>query len=44
MNSMINKWGLDNIYTHICALALIVDNFDTDIADIRDDLSIDTKT
>ena len=37
------KWKVDNLVTHICALALIVDNFDTDVHDIREDLSLDNK-
>lgn len=37
------KWKVDNLVTHICALALIVDNFETDVHDIREDLSLDNK-
>ncbi|KAF2095234.1 A49-like RNA polymerase I associated factor [Rhizodiscina lignyota] len=37
------KWKVDNLVTHICALALIVDNFESDVNDIREDLSLDNK-
>ncbi|KAL8894320.1 MAG: hypothetical protein Q9192_004418 [Flavoplaca navasiana] len=41
----LNKWHLDNLITHICALCITVEpeNFLTDIYDIREDLKLDTK-
>ncbi len=41
--SDMTKWKVDNLVTHICALALIVDNFETDVNDIREDLSLDNR-
>lgn len=37
----LNKWHLDNFITHICALALTLDNFFTDTHDIREDLKLE---
>jgi len=34
------KWHVDNLITHICVFSLIVDNFNTDIHDLRNDLGI----
>ena len=34
---------MDNLITHICALALTLDNFATDTHDIREDLKLDVK-
>lgn len=41
--SEMTKWKVDNLVTHICALALIIDNFETDVNDIREDLGLDNK-
>jgi DNA-directed RNA polymerase I subunit RPA49 len=38
-----NKWAIDNFMTHIAAITIIIDRFETDIADLRDDLKIETK-
>lgn len=29
--------------THACALALVVDGFEVDVSDLRDDLKLETK-
>lgn len=39
--SELNKWHLDNLITHVCALALTLDNFVTDTHDIREDLKLE---
>lgn len=41
--SVLNKWHLDKLTTHILALALAVDDFDSDTHDIREDLRLDAK-
>ncbi|KAL8906967.1 MAG: hypothetical protein Q9171_006059 [Xanthocarpia ochracea] len=42
---ILNSWNLDNLVTHICALAITVDpeKFMTDVYDIREDLKLDNK-
>jgi hypothetical protein len=37
------RWNVDNLHTHIAAAALIVDDFEVDVNDLRDDLKIDNK-
>ncbi|KAH8733215.1 DNA-directed RNA polymerase-like protein I 49 kDa polypeptide [Phaeosphaeriaceae sp. PMI808] len=37
------RWNIDNILTHIAAAALIVDDHEVDVNDLRDDLKIDNK-
>lgn len=37
----LNRWHLDNLTTHICALALTLDNFTMDTHDIREDLKLE---
>lgn len=37
------KWHVDNLLTHAAALALVVDNFETDVHDLREDLRLDNK-
>ncbi|CAD6563762.1 MAG: DNA-directed RNA polymerase I subunit rpa49 [Alectoria sarmentosa] len=39
----LNKWHLENLIIHICALTLTLDNFTTDTHDIREDLKLDSK-
>ena len=39
----LNKWHLDNLTTHILAIALSVDNFIIDTHDIREDLKLEGK-
>ena len=41
--SSMNKWAIDNFMTRVSALAVIIDHFETDMADLRDDLKLDTK-
>ncbi|MCJ1247307.1 DNA-directed RNA polymerase I subunit rpa49 [Trapelia coarctata] len=41
--SAMNKWAIDNFMTHISALAVIIDHFETDMADLQNDLKLDTK-
>ena len=37
------KWRVDNLITHIAALALTVDDFEVDIYDLKEDLRLETK-
>ena len=37
------RWHIDNLMTHIAAAALIVDNFEVDVNDLRDDLRLENK-
>lgn len=37
------KYQVDLLITHVCALALIVDNFEVDMYDLREDLKLETK-
>ncbi|MCJ1485002.1 DNA-directed RNA polymerase I subunit rpa49 [Schaereria dolodes] len=39
----LNKWHIDNLMTHICALALSIDNYEVDTHDLRDDLRLTPK-
>ena len=41
--SQMNRWAIDYFMTHVCALALIIDNFETNIADLREDLRLETQ-
>ena len=41
--SILNKWYVDNLITHICALALTIDNFDVDTYQLREDLKLENK-
>ena len=43
MNSNVSKWFVDYVITHTAALSLYIDNWQTDIADLRDDLRIEMK-
>jgi DNA-directed RNA polymerase I subunit RPA49 len=38
-----SRWNVDYLHTHIAAAALIVDDFEVDVNDLRDDLKIDNK-
>ena len=42
-HSNMNKWAVDNFMTHICALALVIEHCEIDIADLRDDLRLDSR-
>jgi hypothetical protein len=37
------RWNIDRLNTHIAAAALIVDDNEVDVNDLRDDLKIDNK-
>jgi DNA-directed RNA polymerase I subunit RPA49 len=37
----LGKFQLDKLYTHICALSLFIDNWSTDISNLRDDLKME---
>jgi DNA-directed RNA polymerase I subunit RPA49 len=37
------RWNVDNLITHICAAALIVDDFAVDVNDLREDLKLENK-
>lgn len=39
----LNKWHIDNLITHILALAITLDNFTTDTHDIHEDLKLESK-
>ncbi|KAL8867776.1 MAG: hypothetical protein Q9174_005442, partial [Haloplaca sp. 1 TL-2023] len=41
--STVNRWQLDNIITHLCALAITIDDFTTDVHDLREDLKLENK-
>ncbi|KAL8967076.1 MAG: hypothetical protein Q9183_003080 [Haloplaca sp. 2 TL-2023] len=41
--STVNRWQLDNLITHICALAITIDDFTTDVYDLREDLKLENK-
>lgn len=34
------KWHTDNLVTHMAALSLIIDGFETDMHDLREDLGL----
>lgn len=38
-----SRWHVDNLMTHIAAAALIVDDFEVDVNDLRDDLKLENK-
>jgi len=37
------RWNIDKLMTHIAAAALIVDDFEVDVNDLRDDLKIENN-
>lgn len=37
------RWNIDNLMTHIAAAALIVDDFEVDVNDLREDLKLENK-
>lgn len=37
------RWNIDYLMTHISAAALIVDDYEVDVNDLRDDLRLDNK-
>ncbi|KAI9856293.1 MAG: DNA-directed RNA polymerase I subunit rpa49 [Vezdaea acicularis] len=42
-SNFLNKWHLDNLWTHIAALALVVDDFEVDTYELKEDLRMETK-
>ncbi|KAF2639030.1 DNA-directed RNA polymeras-like protein I 49 kDa polypeptide [Massarina eburnea CBS 473.64] len=42
-NNDLTRWHTDNMMTHICAAALIVDGFEVDVNDLRNDLRAENK-
>jgi len=38
--SEMTKWHVDNLMTHLAALSLIVDDYQTDTHDLREDLGL----
>ncbi|KAL8691112.1 MAG: hypothetical protein Q9218_003586 [Villophora microphyllina] len=40
---VVNRWHLDNLITHICALVITIDNFTSDVYDIKEDLRLENK-
>jgi DNA-directed RNA polymerase I subunit RPA49 len=42
-SSEMPRWNIDKLNTHIAAAALIVDDNEVDVNDLRDDLKIDNK-
>ncbi|KXS99145.1 hypothetical protein AC578_9797 [Pseudocercospora eumusae] len=40
----LGKWQMDNLYTHICALALFIDNMEVDIWLLKEDTKLDIRT
>ncbi|MCJ1264697.1 DNA-directed RNA polymerase I subunit rpa49 [Lobaria immixta] len=39
----LNKWHTSNLHLHICALALIIDDFSTDVYDLCQDLRLEPR-
>ncbi len=37
------RWHVDKLLTHICAAALIVDDLEVDVNDLREDLKLENK-
>ncbi|MCJ1306892.1 DNA-directed RNA polymerase I subunit rpa49 [Agyrium rufum] len=42
-DGVLRKWNIDLVITHICAMALIVDDFVVDMCDIRADLKLSKR-
>ncbi|KAF2715213.1 hypothetical protein K504DRAFT_421776 [Pleomassaria siparia CBS 279.74] len=42
-NNDLPRWNIDKLMTHIVAAALIVDNFEVDMNDLREDLKLELK-
>jgi DNA-directed RNA polymerase I subunit RPA49 len=43
VNGQMLRYQTDLLITHVCALALIVDNFEVDMYDLREDLHLEVK-
>lgn len=37
------RWNIDNLITHVAAAALIVDDNEVDVNDLREDLKLENK-
>lgn len=42
-NNDMPRWNIDNLITHVAAAALIVDDLEVDVNDLREDLKIENK-
>ena len=42
-NNDLPRWNIDNLITHACAAALIVDDFEVDVNDLKEDFKLDNK-
>ena len=42
-NNELTRWNIDYLLTHIAAAALIVDNYEVDMNDLREDLKLELK-
>ena len=42
-HGMMSKFQVDLLMTNVCALALIVDNFEVDVYDLREDLKLESR-
>ncbi|KAK3202280.1 hypothetical protein GRF29_161g713878 [Pseudopithomyces chartarum] len=42
-NNDLPRWNIDNLITHACASALIVDDFEVDVNDLKEDFKLDNK-
>lgn len=42
-SSVVNKWAVDNLVTHVCALALVIDDFEVDTQHLKEDLRLENK-
>jgi DNA-directed RNA polymerase I subunit RPA49 len=43
INGQMKKYEVDFLMTHICVLALLVDNFEVDVYDLMEDLQLEVK-
>ncbi|KAF1971799.1 DNA-directed RNA polymeras-like protein I 49 kDa polypeptide [Bimuria novae-zelandiae CBS 107.79] len=42
-NNDLPRWNIDNLITHACAAALIVDDFEVDVNDLKQDFKLENK-
>lgn len=42
-NNELPRWNIDNLITHACAAALIVDDFEVDVNDLREDFKLENR-
>jgi DNA-directed RNA polymerase I subunit RPA49 len=38
-----NQWEIDNLITHLCAMSLFIDGYETDTTDLRNDLQLEVN-